>query len=116
MNPEEVRELEGAISQIYAIAERFGLDPYPVHFELLPATIMYEFGAYGLPGRFSHSTHGRAYQQINPNPRRRKPRPEQPKSRRRDGRPSTPFDDLLRLGEPPPDEPADESRRFPAEP
>jgi stage V sporulation protein R len=25
---------------------------------------MYEFGAYGIPGRFSHWTHGRAYQQI----------------------------------------------------
>ena len=31
---------------------------------MVPATIMYEFGAYGLPGRFSHWTHGRAYQQI----------------------------------------------------
>ena len=29
-----------------------------------PPTIMYEFGAYGLPGRFSHWTHGRAYQQM----------------------------------------------------
>src|SRR5581483_856122 len=64
MTPEEVRELEEAIGQIHGIAERFGLDPYPVHFELVPATIMYEFGAYGLPGRFSHWTHGRAYQQI----------------------------------------------------
>ena len=64
MNPEEVRELEDSIGQIWAIADRFGLDPYPVHFEMVPATIMYEFGAYGLPGRFSHWTHGRAYQQI----------------------------------------------------
>src|SRR5581483_10716090 len=64
MNPEEVHELETAIGQIMEIAERMGLDPYPVHFELVPATIMYEFGAYGLPGRFSHWTHGRAYQQI----------------------------------------------------
>src|ERR1043165_3441149 len=31
---------------------------------MVPATIMYEFGAYGLPGRFSHWTHGRTYQQI----------------------------------------------------
>src|ERR1043165_9064028 len=31
---------------------------------MVPATIMYEFGAYGIPGRFSHWTHGRAYQQI----------------------------------------------------
>ena len=25
---------------------------------------MYEFGAYGLPGRFSHWTHGKAYYQM----------------------------------------------------
>ena len=59
-----MRELEEAIGKIWEIADRMGLDPYPVHFELVPATIMYEFGAYGLPGRFSHWTHGRAYQQI----------------------------------------------------
>ena len=57
-------ELESAIPEIWAIAERLGLEPFPVHFELVPASIMYEFGAYGLPGRFSHWTHGRAYQQI----------------------------------------------------
>src|SRR3712207_8324541 len=57
----ETRELERAIGEIWEIAGRMGLDPYPVHFEMVPATIMYEFGAYGLPGRFSHWTHGRAY-------------------------------------------------------
>ncbi|MCC7367792.1 MAG: SpoVR family protein [Chloroflexi bacterium] len=64
MTPEEIRELERAIGEIWEIAGRVGLEPYPVHFELVPASIMYEFGAYGLPGRFSHWTHGRAYQQI----------------------------------------------------
>jgi stage V sporulation protein R len=57
-------ELESAVAEIWAIAQGLGLDPFPVHFELVPAGIMYEFGAYGLPGRFSHWTHGRAYQQI----------------------------------------------------
>src|SRR5918912_4228004 len=57
-------ELESAIPEIWAIAERLGLQPFPVHFELVPATIMYEFGSYGLPGRFSHWTHGRAYHQM----------------------------------------------------
>jgi stage V sporulation protein R len=213
MSSEDTRELEKAIGEIWEIAGGLGLDPYPVHFEMVPATIMYEFGAYGLPGRFSHWTHGRAYQQIktmydyglskiyelvintNPayafllennsvlqnklvaahvlahvdffknnlyfehtnrsmletvsinaerlrryefehgsneveklldailsiqehidaNPRLRKPPPEQPKQRRGDGRPTTPFDDMLRLGEaeaPPPDD----QRKFPAEP
>src|SRR3712207_3748821 len=57
----ETRELERAIGEIWEIAGRMGLDPYPVHWEVVPATIMYEFGAYGLPGRFSHWTHGKAY-------------------------------------------------------
>jgi len=213
MIPNEVRELEDAIGEIWELARRMGLDPYPVHFEMVPATIMYEFGAYGLPGRFSHWTHGRAYQQIktmydyglskiyelvintNPsyafllennsvlqnkvvaahvlahvdffknnlyfehtnrsmletvtinaermrkyefehgreaveklldailsiqehidsNPRLRKAPPEPPKGRRGNGRPVTPFDDLLRLGET--EAPREEeSRKFPAEP
>src|SRR5579872_4922875 len=64
MNDTELRNLENAIPEIWETATRFGLDPFPVHFEVVPAQIMYEFGAYGLPGRFSHWTHGRAYQQI----------------------------------------------------
>lgn len=57
-------ELEKAIGQIWDIARGFGLDPYPTHFEVVPPSIMYEFGAYGLPGRFSHWTHGKAYHQM----------------------------------------------------
>ena len=64
MTPDEVLDLQHAIGEIWEIAGRMGLEPFPVHFELVPASIMYEFGAYGLPGRFSHWTHGRAYQQI----------------------------------------------------
>jgi stage V sporulation protein R len=64
MTPAEVSELEGAMAEIWALAQKAGLDPFPTHFELVPSTIMYEFGAYGIPGRFSHWTHGRAYQQI----------------------------------------------------
>ena len=54
-------QLESWIERIWDQARAFGLDPYPTHFEIVPATIMYEFGSYGLPGRFSHWTHGRAY-------------------------------------------------------
>lgn len=64
MTTAEVEELERATQRIWDIARGMGLDPFPTHFELVPASIMYEFGAYGLPGRFSHWTHGRAYQQI----------------------------------------------------
>ena len=64
MDAAEVRQLEQALPKIWDVARRLGLDPFPVHFELVPASIMYEFGAYGLPGRFAHWTHGRAYQQL----------------------------------------------------
>jgi len=64
MDAQDYQKLEEAIGQVWDIAISFGLDPFPVHFEVVPATIMYEFGAYGLPGRFSHWTHGRAYQQM----------------------------------------------------
>jgi stage V sporulation protein R len=54
-------QLEQRMEQVYRIAEGYGLDPFPINWEVVPADIMYEFGAYGLPGRFSHWTHGRAY-------------------------------------------------------
>ena len=58
------KELEESIEEIWEIALSLGLDPFPTHFEVVPASIMYEFGAYGLPGRFSHWTHGKAYQRM----------------------------------------------------
>lgn len=64
MEPLDVRDLARATQRVWEIAHGLGLDPYPVHFELVPPTIMHEFGAYGLPGRFSHWTHGRGYQQL----------------------------------------------------
>jgi stage V sporulation protein R len=60
----EMRELQDAIERIWDIALELGLDPYPTHFEVVPASIMYEFGSYGIPGRFSHWTHGKAYHQL----------------------------------------------------
>jgi stage V sporulation protein R len=57
-------ELEKAVERIWEIARRSGLDPYPTNFELVPATIMYEFGSYGLPGRFSHWSRGKAYYRM----------------------------------------------------
>jgi stage V sporulation protein R len=61
----EVIELEAAIDQIWDIAtSRFGLDPFPVHFEIVPASVMYEVGSYALPGRYSHWTFGKAYHRM----------------------------------------------------
>ena len=55
------RDLESAIERIWTIATDLGLDPIPTHFEVVPASIMYEIGSYGMPGRFAHWTHGKSY-------------------------------------------------------
>src|SRR5438270_12555933 len=57
----EIERLRDAIDHAWDQALKFGLDPFPTHFELVPAAIMYEFASYSLPGRFSHWTHGKAY-------------------------------------------------------
>lgn len=60
MEDHEFPLLEEAISKLWDKSHEFGLDPFPVHFEVVPPAIMYEFGAYLLPGRFQHWTHGKA--------------------------------------------------------
>ncbi|MBI2955315.1 MAG: SpoVR family protein [Chloroflexi bacterium] len=60
----ELVATQKAIEDIWQVAERLGLDPFPIEFEIVPAAMIYEFGAYGLPGRFSHWTHGKAYHQM----------------------------------------------------
>ncbi|HVB72618.1 MAG TPA: SpoVR family protein [Ktedonobacteraceae bacterium] len=57
----DIERLRDAIDHAWEEARNFGLDPFPTHFELVPASIMYEFASYSLPGRFSHWTHGKAY-------------------------------------------------------
>lgn len=47
--------------EIWELAREHGLDPYPVHFEALPASVLYEFAAYLIPGRMSHWSYGKAY-------------------------------------------------------
>ena len=61
MSDSDIERLRDAIDHAWDEARTFGLDPFPTHFELVPATIMYEFASYSLPGRFSHWTHGKAY-------------------------------------------------------
>src|SRR3989338_3217693 len=60
----EFENLKEAIHDIGQTALSFGLKPFPTRFELVPPHIMYELGAYGLPGRFAHWTHGKAYHQL----------------------------------------------------
>ncbi len=64
MSDKEMDELERNIGRAWDLALAMGLDPFPVNFEMVPPTIMYEFGSYGLPGRFSHWTRGKAYHRM----------------------------------------------------
>jgi stage V sporulation protein R len=64
MEDREIKDLEKALEQIWEVARRFGLDPFPTRFEIVPATVMYEVGSYALPGRYSHWTFGKAYHRM----------------------------------------------------
>jgi len=64
MEDREIKGLEEFLEQIWDVARKFGLDPYPTRFEIVPATVMYEVGSYALPGRYSHWTFGKAYHRM----------------------------------------------------
>ncbi|MBS4193520.1 SpoVR family protein [Lederbergia citri] len=55
------KALEYAISEITEIARGMGLDFYPMRYEICPADIIYTFGAYGMPTRFSHWSFGKQF-------------------------------------------------------
>ncbi|MCJ8005874.1 SpoVR family protein [Lederbergia wuyishanensis] len=55
------KALEYAISEITEIASGMGLDFYPMRYEICPADIIYTFGAYGMPTRFSHWSFGKQF-------------------------------------------------------
>ena len=59
--PSDLERLRDGIDAAWDQARKFGLDPFPTHFELVPASIMYEFASYTLPGRYSHWTFGKAF-------------------------------------------------------
>jgi stage V sporulation protein R len=61
---EEQRDLVNAIAEITEIAEGFGLDFYPMRYEICPSDIIYTFGAYGMPTRFSHWSFGKTFNRM----------------------------------------------------
>lgn len=64
MNAEDMKDLEYAIAEISEIASGFGLDYYPMRYEICPADIIYTFGAYGMPTRFSHWSFGKTFHKM----------------------------------------------------
>lgn len=61
---DERKALETAIGEITEIAKGFGLDFYPMRYEICPADIIYTFGAYGMPTRFSHWSFGKQFYKM----------------------------------------------------
>ncbi|ULL14252.1 stage V sporulation protein R [Paenibacillus sp. H1-7] len=64
MNADYIKDLEYAIAEISEIASGFGLDYYPMRYEICPADIIYTFGAYGMPTRFSHWSFGKTFHKM----------------------------------------------------
>ncbi len=64
MREQEQKELQYAIEEITEIAVGFGLDFYPMRYEICPSEIIYTFGAYGMPTRFSHWSFGKQFHKM----------------------------------------------------
>ncbi len=64
INTTEFQELERAIEEIHHLAKEFGLDFFPMRFEICPAEIIYTFGAYGMPTRYSHWSFGKNFHRM----------------------------------------------------
>ncbi|MEK4024326.1 SpoVR family protein [Sporosarcina sp. FSL W7-1283] len=56
--------LERAIEEITEIASGFGLDFYQMRYEVCPADILYTFGAYGMPTRYTHWSFGKQFHKM----------------------------------------------------
>src|SRR5690625_2083689 len=60
----ETKALNYAIDEITEIASGMGLDFYPMRYEICPADIIYTFGAYGMPTRFTHWSFGKQFHKM----------------------------------------------------
>lgn len=63
-NLEELKVLEESVEKIAEQAKKFGLDFFDMRFEVCPADIIYTFGSYGMPTRFSHWSFGKAFHRM----------------------------------------------------
>lgn len=61
---DDIRKLEEAIAEITEIASGFGLDFFPMRYEICPADTLYTIGAYGMPTRFHHWSFGKAFHRM----------------------------------------------------
>lgn len=64
MTSDDIAQLERSIAEIMEIADGFGLDYFPMRYEICPSDIIYTFGAYGMPTRFSHWSFGKMFNKM----------------------------------------------------
>ncbi len=64
MSESEITQLSQAIDEIVEKAHAFGLDFFEMRYEICPPEIVYTFGAYAMPNRFSHWSFGKAFHQM----------------------------------------------------
>lgn len=64
MSDVDMADLEQAIEQIVELAHKKGLNFFEMRYEVCPADIIYTFGAYAMPTRFSHWSFGKAFHQM----------------------------------------------------
>lgn len=64
MTEADVAALQAAIERIVEKAREFGLDFFEMRYEICPSDIIYTFGAYAMPTRFSHWSFGKAFHQM----------------------------------------------------
>jgi stage V sporulation protein R len=58
------QQLAKSIDEITEIAKGFGLDFYSMRYEICPSDIIYTFGAYGMPTRYSHWSFGKQFHKM----------------------------------------------------
>jgi stage V sporulation protein R len=59
-----VQALATAMTEIDELARSFGLDPFPMRYELCPAETLHTIAAYGMPTRFQHWSFGKQYRRL----------------------------------------------------
>ncbi|MFS0783225.1 SpoVR family protein [Bacillus sp. 1P06AnD] len=64
MKIDDQKALERSIDEITEIARGFGLDFYPMRYEICPSEIIYTIGAYGMPTRYSHWSFGKQFHKM----------------------------------------------------
>jgi len=59
-----MKDLTSSIQELTNIAGKFGLDPFPMRYEICPADIIYTIGSYGMPTRYHHWSFGKAFHKM----------------------------------------------------